>query len=125
MPYTPASLRRSPPDGQVARTVLWRPDLPADEVAARFPNMVRPAFNIDQLTAGERFELIEQLWDSLRTKPGAFPMSAEERELIETRRAAHRRDPSAAVDWKTVRSELAADQEADDRADARGPRRTG
>lgn len=76
--------------------------------------MARPAIDINQLSAGERCALIEQLWDSLRGRAGGFPMSAEERDVIEARRAAHRRDPSSAVAWETVRAELAADQDADD-----------
>ena len=77
--------------------------------------MVRPAFDIDQLTASERFELIERLWDSLRHRMGSLPLSPDERPVIEARREAHRRDPESAVDWETVRSELEADQAADDR----------
>ena len=76
---------------------------------------MRPAFDIDQLTLGERLELIEQLWDSVRTHPDGVPVNAGERELIEARRADHRRDPSTSVPWETVRAELAADQDTDDR----------
>ncbi len=85
--------------------------------------MVRPAVNIDQLTAEERFELIERLWDSLRVRPGGFPLAPAEREIIEARRAAHRHDPSTAVDWESVQSELAVDQDADDQADPGHARR--
>jgi putative addiction module component (TIGR02574 family) len=87
--------------------------------------MVRPAFDIDQLTTDERFELIEQLWDSLRARVAELPLSAEERELIEARRAAHRREPSAAIAWETIREELVSDQEADDRARDAGSRPKG
>jgi len=79
--------------------------------------MVRPAFDIDQLTIGERLELIERLWESLRGRPEWVPMSQQEQELIAARRAAHRSNPSAAVLWESVRAELEADQEADEHAD--------
>jgi len=82
--------------------------------------MVRPAFDIDQLTADERFALIERLWESLRGRVGSLPLSTEERAVIEARRAVHRRDPQSAVAWESVRSELQADQEADDRRAAGG-----
>lgn len=87
--------------------------------------MSRPTINIDELTAGERFALIEELWDSLRARLGAFPMTAEEQETIEARRAAHRRDPSTAASWETVRAELESDQNRDDQTNARGSRGTG
>lgn len=77
--------------------------------------MSRPALNIHHLSAAERFELIEQLWESLRTRPGGFQMSPDEHEIIAARRTAHRHDSSSAIDWETVRSELIADQDADDR----------
>lgn len=81
--------------------------------------MVRPAFDIDDLTVSERFELIERLWDSLRHRVGSLPLDAEERAVIEARREAHRRDPDAAIDWETVRGELEADQAADDQGRGR------
>ena len=82
--------------------------------------MVRPTFDIDQLTADERFELIERLWDSLRKRPAAFPMSAEESQLVEARRSDHRRDPSTAIPWEEVRADLVADQDADEMAPPTG-----
>ena len=36
--------------------------------------MVCPAIDMARLTVGERLELIDQVWDSLRREPGgAFP----------------------------------------------------
>ena len=66
------------------------------------------------LPAAERLALIQALWDSLRAEPEALPLSAAERALVAARRAEHRRDPDAAVDWEVVRAELWADQEADE-----------
>jgi putative addiction module component (TIGR02574 family) len=76
--------------------------------------MVYPAIDIARLTVGERLELIEQVWDSLRREAGVLPLSDSERAIIETRRAEHRADPGAAVDWETVRADLVSDQEADE-----------
>ncbi|HKS07121.1 MAG TPA: addiction module protein [Gemmatimonadaceae bacterium] len=77
--------------------------------------MVRPAFDIGQLTSTEQFELIERLWDALRGRIGGLPLTAEERAIIEARRDAHRRDPNSSFAWESVRAELASDQDADDR----------
>lgn len=85
-------------------------------------SMVRPAFDIAHLTVAERLELLDALWDSLRSAPDAVPLSDAERQLIDERRADHRRDPGAAIPWETVRAELLADQDADDRARAESTR---
>jgi putative addiction module component (TIGR02574 family) len=77
--------------------------------------MVYPAIDIDRLTVGERLELIEQVWDSLRRGAGVLPLNDAERAVIESRRAEHRADPDTAVDWETVRTDLIKDQVADER----------
>lgn len=76
--------------------------------------MEYPAIDIERLTVGERLELIEQVWDSLRRGTGVLPLSEAERALIEVRRAEHRDDPSSAVAWESMRAELLSDQEADE-----------
>ena len=70
--------------------------------------MVYPAIDITRLTVGERLGLIE------RREAGVLPLSDAERAIIEARRAEHRADPGAAVEWETVRADLIRDQEADE-----------
>jgi putative addiction module component (TIGR02574 family) len=81
----------------------------------RFQRMVLPVIDIDRLTVGERLELIEQVWDSLRRGAGVLPLRDAELDVIDARRAEHRADPDAAVAWESVRAELLSDQEADER----------
>ncbi|MEP6618985.1 MAG: addiction module protein [bacterium] len=76
--------------------------------------MVYPAIDIARLTVGERLELIEQVWDSLRRDAGVLPLTDAERAAIEARQAEHRADPTSAVDWEVVRTDLLSDQEADE-----------
>ena len=73
-----------------------------------------PTIDIDRLTVGERLELIEQVWDSVRREAGDLPLNDAERAVIEVRRAEHRADPGAAVDWESVRADLLSDQDADE-----------
>ena len=80
----------------------------------RFHRMVYPAIEIDRLTVGERLELIEQVWDSLRRGAGVPHLGDAERAVIEARRTEHRDDATAAVAWETVRADLVGDQEADE-----------
>ena len=84
--------------------------------------MVYPAIDIDRLTVGERLELIEQVWESLRRGADVLPLNDAERAVIEARRAEHREDPGAAVAWESVRAELLSDQEADEQR-ASSPKR--
>jgi putative addiction module component, TIGR02574 family len=76
--------------------------------------MVYPAIDLERLTIGERLQLIEQVWDSLRRGAPVLQMSQDERAVIEARRAEHRENPGAAVAWDSVRAELLRDQEADE-----------
>jgi putative addiction module component (TIGR02574 family) len=76
--------------------------------------MVYPAIEIASLTVGERLELIERVWDSLRRDAGGLPLGDAERAIIEARRTEHRENPDAAVAWETVRADLVSDQEADE-----------
>lgn len=89
-------------------------ELPPSRAEYRFGTMVYPAIDIDRLTVGERLALIERVWDSLRRGAGVLPLTDAERAVIEARRAEHRTDPDAAVDWETVRSDLLSDQQADE-----------
>lgn len=116
-------------EARYARLVLQRPlqkpalyvthasgtrELSSSGAEHRFDRMVYPAIDIARLTVGERLELIEQVWDSLRRDTGVLPLSDAERATIEARRAEHRVDPGAAVDWESVRADLLSDQDADE-----------
>jgi putative addiction module component (TIGR02574 family) len=76
--------------------------------------MVYPSLDLERLTVGERLQLIEQVWDSLRLRAGVLALGDDERALIEARRADHRFDPASAVEWEAVRAELLSDQDADE-----------
>ena len=76
--------------------------------------MVYPSLDLEQLTVGERLQLIEQVWDSLRQRAGVLAPREEELALIEARRAEHRAEPAAAVDWEAVRGDLLSEQDADE-----------
>lgn len=76
--------------------------------------MVYPAIDLERLTVGERLELIEQVWDSLRRGAPMLPLNEAERAVIEARRAEHRQSPDTAVSWDSVRADLLRDQDADE-----------
>ena len=58
------------------------------------------------LSVDEKLDLISDLWDSIEASAHTPPLSdAQSRELVR-RRTEGLGDPSATVDWPTVRQEL-------------------
>jgi putative addiction module component (TIGR02574 family) len=62
------------------------------------------AQDIDQLTPGERLDLIERLWDSLNDDQ--VPLHPEVRAKLEKRLAAYDEDRAAALPWEDVKARL-------------------
>ena len=62
--------------------------------------------HIAELTVSERIQLAEDLWDSIAADPDSLPLTNGQREELDRRLEAHRRDPSTATAWSEVRSRL-------------------
>jgi putative addiction module component (TIGR02574 family) len=60
---------------------------------------------IRELTAAERIELIELLWESFVEDPDALPVTEQQRAELRRRLAEHERDPDGAKPWSEVRAE--------------------
>jgi putative addiction module component (TIGR02574 family) len=60
-----------------------------------------------QLTVSERIQLVEDIWDSIAAEaPDTIGLSPTQKAELHRRAAAHRADPSTAVPWEQVRSDL-------------------
>ncbi len=57
---------------------------------------------IVRLPVEQRLEIAEAIWDSIRTSPGAVPLTEVQREEIDRRLEAYRTDPGAGDDWVAV-----------------------
>jgi putative addiction module component (TIGR02574 family) len=57
------------------------------------------------LSLDEKLELISDLWDSIES-PDGVPLSDEQNRELFRRRAEGLGDPSAMIDWPSVRQEL-------------------
>lgn len=66
--------------------------------------MSKPALDIDQLSAVERLDLIEQLWDSLSEEE--IPVTDDQRRELELRLDALDREGPIGVPWEQLRDEL-------------------
>lgn len=54
----------------------------------------------------ERVKLVQAIWDSVSEVPEPFPLSDVEREKIDRRLEAYRRDPEAASPWSEVKERI-------------------
>lgn len=59
------------------------------------------------LSVEERLAAISALWDSIVDEAPDYPISEDDRRMIEERLEDYRRDPEAGVPWEVVRAQLA------------------
>ena len=68
-------------------------------------SQTRPDFL--SLSVAERIQLAEDIWDSIATEnPESAALTPLQLQEIQTRLDAHDQDPSTAVSWDQVRTEL-------------------
>ena len=75
--------------------------------------MAEPALNLQslrQLSVAERIQLVEDLWDSIAEEApdDAFPVSAELGAELDRRLADADANPTASLEWSTVRQTIEA-----------------
>ena len=66
------------------------------------------ALGIDRLSAGERLQLAEEIWDSLEAKLPEFPLSDAQKQELDRRIAALEANPDAVVPWEEVEARALA-----------------
>jgi putative addiction module component (TIGR02574 family) len=54
------------------------------------------------LSAADRLQLLEDIWDSLAATPEAIPVTDAQRNELARRRRAHARNPRAAKSWELM-----------------------
>lgn len=60
------------------------------------------------LTAVERLQLVEDLWDSLQVFPETIPLTAAQKKELDRRLANHKKFPHASLTWEEVKKGLRA-----------------
>jgi putative addiction module component (TIGR02574 family) len=57
--------------------------------------------DFSELSPAERILLVEEIWDSIASTPGAVPVSDAQQRELDARLAAHEREPRGGVrtDW--------------------------
>jgi len=59
-----------------------------------------------ELPVGERVKLVQAIWDSVSEVPEPFPLSDAEREKLDRRLEAYRRNPESASPWAEVKERI-------------------
>jgi len=59
-------------------------------------------FDFSHLTADERVELAEELWDSLAEIPGSLPLTEPQAQELDRRVAQYREDQDPGTPWREV-----------------------
>jgi len=59
-----------------------------------------------KLSVPERIQLVEDIWDSIAAVPEAVPLTDAQREELDRRLDAYRRDPAAGSPWEEVRARI-------------------
>jgi putative addiction module component (TIGR02574 family) len=60
--------------------------------------------NLERLSAAEKLELLDALWESLESEPPA--LSAEQRAELDYREAQYRENPAGVLPWEQVKADL-------------------
>ena len=68
--------------------------------------MKHPLFDFTDLSPAERAELAMALWDSLADDSVEPPLTEAQRQELESRVEAYRRDPIAGATWDVVRERI-------------------
>lgn len=69
--------------------------------------MSQPRPDFLRLSVAERIQLAEDIWDSIAAEiPESVALTPAQLQEVQTRLQVHDQDPSTAVPWEQVRSEL-------------------
>lgn len=62
--------------------------------------------SIFNLSAAEKLQLVEDLWDDLASSPEAIPVHDWQREELDRRKTKHAGDPTSGLSWEEVKQNI-------------------
>jgi len=68
--------------------------------------MSRPAIEIDNLSAEERLELIESLWESLIQNPSSIPVTDAQKRILDDRLDEIEAGDDTGIPWEEVKARI-------------------
>jgi putative addiction module component (TIGR02574 family) len=64
--------------------------------------MSRQFLNIEDMSTEEQLRLLEELWNSLSQRPGAIPLTPEQREELDRRLDDLEREGPVGIPWEEI-----------------------
>jgi putative addiction module component (TIGR02574 family) len=61
---------------------------------------------ISELSVAERIQIVEDIWDSIRQKPGELPLSETEKLELDKRLESYRQNQDEGIEWETLKKNL-------------------
>ena len=61
---------------------------------------------ISQFSVAERIQLVEDIWDSIASRPEVISLSDAQREELDRRLEAYQQDPQAGASWQEVQQRV-------------------
>ena len=68
--------------------------------------MALPEIDMDRLSADEKLDLAERLWETLREEPEKIPLTKAQEEELDRRWEAYRKDGDPGVPWREALAEI-------------------
>ena len=68
--------------------------------------MAKPVLDIERLSADERLDLLERLWESLTNEPGGVPLTEAQREDLDRRLDELDRGEVGGIPWDEVLKQI-------------------
>ena len=68
--------------------------------------MAKPVLDIERLSADERLDLLERLWESLTKEPGGVPLTEAQREDLDRRLDELDRGEVEGIPWDEVLKQI-------------------
>jgi putative addiction module component (TIGR02574 family) len=68
--------------------------------------MSSEAFSVFDLSAAEKLQLVEDLWDDLASTPSGVPVHEWQREELARRKANLTRNPASGLSWEEVKQKV-------------------
>jgi len=62
--------------------------------------------NLQELSASEKILLAEELWDSVASNENLFPLTDDQKAVLERRLASYSAEPDIGDSWENVRNRI-------------------
>lgn len=65
-----------------------------------------PLSELEKLSASERLQLVQDLWDSIAAEPDSVPVTDAQKEELDRRLDAHQTEEDESISWSKLKERL-------------------